>query len=49
MEKAEKRRTLIVKYLQDRNLKISDSNIQNMKGTNAEFELRQIYKANNCL
>ncbi len=49
MDRTEKRRKLTAKFLQDRNLKVTDDNIRNMKGTNADFELRQIFKKNNCL
>jgi hypothetical protein len=45
----QKRQFLTYLYLQDRNLKICQNNIDNIKGTTMEAELRIIFRKHNCL
>jgi hypothetical protein len=49
MSAGEKREILTFRYLRDRNLKICQNNIDNIKGTIMEAELRIIFRKHNCL
>jgi hypothetical protein len=49
LKKVIEREFLTYIYLQNRNLKICQNNIDNIKGTTMEAELRIIFRKHNCL